>query len=164
MQKINKFIYARPRDYVYLFNHLVQIAQSLKKDRIDTKVFREALDYYTLHVNESIEAEFLSLQYDINYGQLLTNLKEQLKEDKTRLRVKKFITLLINMNLKEDAIQPFLSFLLQIKLILLKQDNKPIEWNRLSNPNLKLSQILETSHNRYFYFPPTIQKMIADLF
>ena len=163
MQKIKKFVYDRPRDYVYLFNNLVQIAQSLKKDKIDNKVFSDALDYYTLHVNESIEAEFLSLQYDISYGLLLTNLKELLGNEE-RLRIKKFINLLRGMNLKEDDIQPFLNFLLQIKLILLQQDNKPIEWNRISNPDLKLSQILKTSHNRFFYFSPIIQKITDRLF
>ena len=163
MQKLKKFVYNRPRDYVYLFNNLVQIAQSLKKDKIDNKVFSDALDYYTLHVDESIEAEFLSLQYDISYVQLLTKLKELLGNEE-RLRINKFITLLRGMNCKEDDIQPFLIFLLQIKLILLQQDNKPIEWNILSNPDIKLSQILKTSHNRFFYFSPIIQKIIARLF
>ena len=87
MQKIEKFIYDRPRDYVYLFNSFVQIAQSLKKNKIDNKVFNEALEYYVLHLNESLEAEFLSLQFDLSYGLLLTNLKERMQNEITKIRV-----------------------------------------------------------------------------
>jgi len=157
-------VYDRPRDYIYIFNNFIQIAQSLKKDKIDTKVFNESLDYYTRHINESLEADFLSLQYEVTYGELLTGLKTLLNTDKGKVRVKKFIKLLSEMNLKEDDIHPFLLFLLQIKFVLLYQENEPIEWNKLSDPNLKLKQILKASHNRYFYFPDIIQKIIDDLF
>ncbi|MFO7790756.1 MAG: hypothetical protein R6U68_17230 [Desulfobacteraceae bacterium] len=163
-KKMRRYVYERPRDYIYIFNNFIQIAQSLKKDKIDTKVFNESLDYYTRHINESLEAEFLSLQYEITYSELLTSLKASLIKDKRRLRVKKFIQLLEQMDLTEDDIHAFLLFLLQIKFILLYHDNKPIEWNKLSDPNLKLKQILKASHNRYFYFPDIIQKIIDELF
>ena len=163
-KKMRRYVYDRPRDYIYIFNNFIQIAQSLKKDKIDTKVFNETMDYYTRHINESLEAEFLSLQHEVTYGELLTGLKTSLKKDKRRLRVKKFIQLLSEMNLKEDNIHAYLLFLLQIKFILLYQENKPIEWNKLSDPNLKLKQILKASHNRYFYFPDIIQRIMDDLF
>lgn len=163
-KKINRYVYERPRDYVYMFNTFIQVAQSLKKDRIDAKVFNESLEYYTSHINESLEAEFLALQYDITYGELLTGLKTLLNKEKRRVRVKKFVQLLSDMKLRENDIQLFLLFLLQIKFILLHQGNEPIEWNKLSNPNLKLKQILKASHNRYFYFPDIVQKILVELF
>jgi len=163
-KKMRRYVYERPRDYIFVFNNFIQIAQSLKKDKIDAKVFNESLDYYTRHINESLEAEFLSLQYPIIYGELLTRLKASIGKDKKRLRAKKFIQVLHDMDIEEVDIHAFLLFLLQIKFLLLYQDKKPIEWNKLSNPNLKLKQILKTAHNRYFYFPDIIQKIMGDLF
>ena len=163
-KKMRRYVYERPRDYIFVFNNFIQIAQSLKKDRIDTKVFNESLAYYTRHINESLEAEFLSLEYSITYSELLTNLKASLNKDKGRLRAKKFIQVLYDMDFEEGDIHNFLLFLLQIKFILLYQENEPIEWNKLSDPNLKLKQILKAAHNRYFYFPEIIQKIMDDLF
>ena len=165
MRKIDRFIYHRPRDFVFLFNNLIQIAKSLKKNTIDNKVFSEALDYYALHVSESFEAEFMTLTHNIDYSEFMTNIKDAFeKKNENRIRVKKLISLLNDMDVAANDIQSFLSYLLQIKLLQLHQDGKPIEWNKLSRPSLKLSKIIKASHNRYFYFPDIIQKVLNDFY
>ncbi len=162
-KKIDKFVYDRPRDYVFIFNSLIQIAQAQKKDRINNKIFNEALNYYALYVGESIEAEFLSLHSNINYGEFVTNLKNVIG-DKSKVQIKKFILLLTSMEVDDCDIKPFISFLLQIKMIFVCEESRPVEWNRLSNPEVKLNHIMKTYQNRYFYLHPIIEKLMEDYF
>ena len=160
MQKLDKYVYKRPRDYIFLFNNLIQIAQSQKKNYIDNKIFNEALERYALHAGESIEAEFLSLPYQVIFGELLTQLKSLLTKSQTRVSAKKFINLLIDLELEENNIFSFILFLLQIEFIFVKHNSKEIAWNKLSNPEIKLKEIMKKLNNRNFYFPLIIQKFI----
>jgi len=162
MKKIDKFVFSRPRDYVFLFNHFIQIAQSQKKNKIDNRVFNDVLEYYALHAGESIEAEFLSLPYDIHFGLFLTKIKDALKSEKDRILVKKIIGITEEFEFEYKNLQPFLSFLLQINFFYIQHNDKPIVWHKLSNPDIKIQEILSQVNRRYFYFPPIIQKYIEE--
>ncbi len=164
MKKIENYVFSRPRDYIVLFNNLIQIAQSQKKDSIDNRIFNDALENYALHAGESIEAEFLSLPYDIKFGVLLTRLKLLLVKDSKRVQAKKFIKLLTDLKMDEKNIKPFISFLLQIEFIYVQHNSRPINWNKLSNPEIKLDAMLENYNQRYFYFPLIIQKYLDEFF
>ncbi len=162
MKKIDKFVFSRPRDFVFLFNHFIQIAQSQKKDKIDYKVFNDAIEYYALHVGESIEAEFLSLPYNINFGLLLIRTKEILKNKRDRIPAKKFLKIIEKFDIEQRDIQSFLSFLLQIRFVFMKHNEQPIPWDKVTNPELKLTELLKKMNHRNLYFPPIIQKYIED--
>lgn len=163
MKKVKKYVYDRPRDYVFIFNSFIQIAQAQKKDKIDNKIFSEALGYYTLYVGESIEAEFLSLHSNIDYGEFVTMLKAS-RKDKDRIQVKKLIAMLKSMEMTGADIQTLISFLLQIKMILVHENSKQVEWNKLTNPDIKLKTLIKTHRDRNFYFHPTIEKLMEDYF
>jgi hypothetical protein len=161
LKKLEKFVFSRPRDYVFLFNTLIQIAQTQYKNKIDNRTFKDSLEYYALHAGESIEAEFLSLPYRINFALFLTKIKDNLKE-KHRIQAKKIIAILKELDLEEKDIQKLLLFLLEINLFYIQQNSKPIIWNKLSNPDIKLKEILSKLNQRYFYFPPIIQIYIEE--
>ncbi|SCY81177.1 P-loop ATPase, Sll1717 family [Desulfoluna spongiiphila] len=164
MKKIEKFVYNRPRDYVYLFNYLIQLSISLRKDKISTKMFSEALKAYASHVGQSIEAEFLSLPFNVNMGELLSQIKN---ENSTNIRIPIYILLEIlnEMGLDDEEQKIFIYFLLRIEFIIFEENNSPVDWNKLRSPETKIRTILSKAKKRkYFCFHPLIALLIEEYY
>lgn len=73
--KIQKYVYLRPRDYIFLFSHIVLIARSRSEQKITNKIFSEAIDYYAHHIFESIQAELMSISVKIKLSSLMNGIK-----------------------------------------------------------------------------------------
>ncbi|MCB9472616.1 MAG: hypothetical protein H6678_02270 [Candidatus Delongbacteria bacterium] len=163
MQKMEKYVYPRPRDYLFVFNHLFMIARSLKLERFDTRVFNSAMNYYAIHVFESIEAELLSLPFSVNFGKVLGDIKHK-NNDRPRIPLD-ILEGIIMQNCKSDDVdckQHLLSFFLRNEFLYAIENNQIVQWDRLINKDSKLQSILETSPSRcYFKFHPIVESLIA---
>lgn len=159
MKKMNKYVFKRPRDYIYIFNIFIQLARYLKEDKISTKIFNEALEYYSLHINESIEAELMSMPFRIATNELFNYIKN-LNNDKEKIPLSIFSQALDYFSLSESDKLQLLIFLLKNEILVILENNKPIEWNNLIDPLSKLRIIISTQQRVYLLFHPILQTLL----
>ncbi len=164
LQKLEKYLYVRPRDYIFFFNNMISIARSQKLDQINNRVFNEALDYYALHIFESIEAELLSLEFQINFGQFLNGVKHLINESQ-KIPTDYFNKLLNDLNISTENQKILVAFLLNIQFMYFVENNQNVDWSTLVDPDSKLQFILTDSKERkYFSFHPTIDLLLTKHF
>lgn len=164
MQKLEKYLYLRPRDYIFFFNNMFAIAKSQKNDELNSRIFNDALDYYSLHIYESIEAELLSLEFRVDLGAFLNGVKHLINEN-PKIPIEYFNELLIEMKLKESDRNIFVSFLLNVQFMFFVENNRIVNWSTLVDPDSKLNFILNDDKERkYFMFHPTIEILLQNHF
>lgn len=161
MDKLEKYIYPRPRDYIFVFNHLVQIAKIHKLEHINSRVFNEMLDYYGYHIFEAIEAELVSLSATINLGEFLNGIKSLINKNE-KIPIEYFEGLLDTLNIHNQARDEFLTFLLKIEFMYFIENNNPVVWSELIDPKSKLKYIFDHSkQKKQFLFHPIINFLIS---
>lgn len=161
MQKMSQYVYSRPRDYIFVFNHLIQIARCQKLEKIDNRIFNEALDYYSFHIYESIEAELLTLPFKINFGDLMNGIKHLINE-KDRILLEYLQTLLEKLKLEEKEQNMLIAFLLKVEFMVYIENNNPVEWSQLIEPETKLQYILNHSKERKIFIFHSIIKYLLE--
>ncbi|MDQ7818907.1 MAG: hypothetical protein RDU14_17900 [Melioribacteraceae bacterium] len=164
MQKMSYYVFSRPRDYIFFFNHLIQIARFQKLDKIDNRIFNVALDYYSIHIFESMEAEILTLPFKINFGEFMNGIKH-LINDKDRILLEYLQTLLEKLCLEEKEQNLLIAFLLKVEFMVYIENNTSVEWSKLIEPETKLRYILNHSKERKtFIFHPIIKYLLEKHF
>ncbi|MCP5061348.1 MAG: hypothetical protein GY936_02665 [Ignavibacteriae bacterium] len=162
--KLDKFIYSRPRDYIFVFNNLIQFSKIYKLDKINSRAFNEMLDYYASHIFESIEAELLSLDVEINYGEFLNGIK-RVSNNNAKIPIDYFEGLLDTLSITDNKREIFLTFLLKIEFMYLLENNHLVVWSKLIDPQTKLKYFFEHSNDRkQFQFHPIIHFLLEKHF
>ena len=78
-----------------------------------------------------------------------------------KIRISVIYKIFDKLNIAGDNRLNFISFLLKIEFFYFLENNKKIEWNKLINPESKLSLIQMGDLNRkYFQFHPIIDYLI----
>ncbi|MFZ0931373.1 MAG: hypothetical protein WAN11_22405 [Syntrophobacteraceae bacterium] len=165
-QKLDKYVYKRPRDYVYLFSVMIHIAQTLRRNKINGRIIEEAIDDYTTHIAESIEGEFMSMPFDFRFGDFL-NLVKYMNNDKARIPLDILVQILVEkLNLDEGHQHMLIEFMLKIEFLYAHENNAPVRWNKLHNPESKLQIIMQESEKRriFFHFHPIVQKLLSEYY
>lgn len=163
-QKLSQYVFNRPRDYVFIFNSFIQIARYQKLDKIDSKVFNEALDYYSFHIYESIEAEILTLPFKIDFGDFLNGIKH-LINDSDKIYLEYLQQLLENQTLNEYEQNILIGYLLKVEFMVYVENNNQVNWSKLIDPDTKLKYIFTHSKERkYFVFHPIIKYLLQKHF
>ncbi len=166
LQKLNKFVYCRPRDYIFFFNSMIHNAQSQRREKINLKVFDAAMDSYAIHINDAIEGEFISMPFDFRFGQFMNNLKH-VNNSKDRIPISTLQSILSeNLGLDTKLQRMLMEFMLRIEFLYIRENNAPVKWNNIISPDAKLSLLLKESEKRriYFHFHPIIQKLLRDYY
>jgi len=143
---------------------MIAIAKSQKLDLINSKVFNEALDYYSLHVYESLEAEILSLGYEIKFGEFLNGIRHSINES-DKIPIEYFNKILNDLKIETKNHSSFVLFLLNIEFIYFIENNQRVNWSTLIDPDSKLSFILsDTQERKYFAFHPSVNILLSKHF
>ena len=163
-EKMERYVYSRPRDYVFIFTHFIHVSRSQKRESINNKVFNDAIGYYAQHVYESIEAEILSLPFSINLSQFLSKLKHE-NNGKPKIPLSIMLSILNKIGLKNEDHIELLNFLLKIEFLYIYENNCPVDWPNLLNPTVKLQVLLDQSPSRtYLHFHLIIEYLITKFF
>lgn len=161
-KKIEKYVYVRPRDYIIFFNLLINNTQSLKRNDIGTKSLNLTIDNYSIHVNESLEAEFYSYNENISLSDLLSKIKE-FNNNQDRIPLNHFMNILTKVGIDKVKHDEFLEFLLSIEFIYLIENNEQIIWRTLLNPHAKLKSYLKgRNERRCLIFHPIINHLVSN--
>ncbi|MBU1170500.1 MAG: hypothetical protein KKD44_13135 [Proteobacteria bacterium] len=159
-QKTDKYVFDRPRDYIYLFNYLIQLAKLYSKNCINHKILNEAINHYAIHISQSIEVEFLSLPFHVDMGDLLSNIKSE-NNNNDRIPIETMTKICQNLKLDEDNTKTLIHFLLRIEFFKYIENNSPVDWSKLNSPEAKIKIILQSVGRRVkFEFHPIIIKLI----
>ncbi len=157
--KINKYVYLRPRDYIFIFNNFFENARCLNRDKIDSRTFNESLQYYANHLIDSLKAEFIALTYEVDFDDFMSHLRN-INNNKEKIPISN-LQAIISSLMKPDHLNSFFSYLLDSEVISLMENNEVVKWNTLRNPTSKLKILLSDSTRRnYCVFHPIIHRII----
>ncbi|MBU0475364.1 MAG: hypothetical protein KKF62_14535 [Bacteroidetes bacterium] len=163
-QKIQKYVYLRPRDYIFLFSNIVLIAKSRNENEITSKIFNEAIEYYAHHIFESIQAELMSISVKLQLSYLMNGIKH-INNENEKIPIDYLMTVFEAQELDEIEKNKILTFLLKIEFVYYIENNNVVKWSTLIDPSAKLQFILGDSLERKsFQFHPIIHHLLCKHF
>lgn len=163
MDKLSKYVYTRPRDYIAFFNSMIQIASVRGISKIDQQVFSSALEDYAFHVSESLEAEFMSLPKKIEFASFINKLKE-LNNDSSKISLQKLFDIFVEVKIEEMQFRSVISFLLETEFMFYLENSRKVVWVNILHPEVKLKTLIENSSEKVFFqLHPTVQFLLDKL-
>ncbi|MCF7923422.1 MAG: hypothetical protein K9M55_12050 [Candidatus Marinimicrobia bacterium] len=162
-KKMSKYVFSRPRDYIFIITKMIQIAQSKNLNELNSKIFFDSMDYYTKHLYESIDAEVMTLPFKLQTSTLLNHIKNA-NNVAEKIPHESLEEIFNRLGLNEEEKMVLLVFLLKSQIIFIYENNAIVRWSKVLEPISKLDVILKSSGRKYLKIHPTIVRILENNF